>query len=112
MSWRTHVITNTVVVSNDVAKKLLTCGAEVTTYWEDVDDVVKNDHLVFIEDTMEHMDFLWEKEIQEVLKNARVEGDICFGRLEGDRAPRFWGYRFDGKGSMVELIGHISFKEV
>lgn len=66
-------------------------------------------YLRFIEDHMEHMDYV--NQILPQLLELKVKGDITFGSLEGDNNGCFWGYRFDGKGGMKHLTGSVSFKE-
>src|ERR1700744_356709 len=47
-------------------------------------------NLYFDCDHMEHMDFLWNKDLQQVLSEHKVTGTVCFGSLEGDNAGSFW----------------------
>ncbi len=55
------------------------------------------------------MDYVHKEHIQEVLKRNKVEGVIKFGSLEGENAGDFWGYEFDGKGGMKELVGEVKW---
>lgn len=116
MSWSIAEITNTVEITPKVAKELfkLVKGGKVEELWYSEDEVAYEGHLNFNIDHMEHMghmDYVWQKEVQAVLRKNKVKGDICFGSLEGDNAETFWGYRFDGKGGMVELNGEIKWEE-
>jgi hypothetical protein len=45
-----------------------------------------------------------------VLLRHKVKGDICFGDVEGSSRGLFWGYRFEGDGSMWELEAVLEFK--
>jgi hypothetical protein len=58
------------------------------------------------------MDFLSDPQVQEVLKKAKVEGEVTFYAPEGDNAGSAWGYRFDGLGGMVNLKGALTYTPV
>lgn len=111
MGWRIHEIKNTVKINSKIALDLYGCGADVCSAWEDECDfpslggIIDDGKLVFNPDHMEHMDYVWEPKIQEVLKRHKVKGDICFSSNDGDNKGQRWGYRFDGEGGMVKLTG-------
>ncbi|MFP5446682.1 MAG: hypothetical protein ACLGIY_24440 [Betaproteobacteria bacterium] len=63
-------------------------------------------YLNFDEDSMEHMDFVWNDEVLAVLADAKVNGRVTFGSLEGNNAGEFWGYDFKD-GLMTKLTGAI-----
>lgn len=110
--WTIHLITNSVKVTEKCAKDLLKAGKHDP--FEDLDDVLKygsKDKLFFNSDHYEHMDWLHEKKLQNVLKKHKVEGDITFADFEGDACGSMWGYRFDGKGGMTTLTGNIVWFE-
>ncbi len=78
--------------------------------WDSIEYITEDGKLSFNSDHMEHMDYLADSaEIVQVLTEHKVEGDICFGSLDGDNAGSFWGYRFDGKGGMKPLEGTIEW---
>lgn len=122
MAWSIFVLKNDVEVSNDVAKDLFEAqlydkknpsnGGE---YWNENLFITcrhRNQDksvLYFDPDWMEHMDFISDVQIQEVLKKHKVKGDICFGDLESSNEGRFWGYRFDGEGGMIRLSGYVDW---
>src|SRR5579863_3880705 len=66
--------------------------------------IINDGKLVFNYDHMEHMDYVWESEVLEVLCKYEVSGDICFTSHDGDNAGQEWGYRFDGHGGQVDLV--------
>jgi len=110
--WSIHETVNTVEISKECAKELFEAQAYENEIWSDAGDVAYKGKLCFNEDHYEHMDFIGNNEpMVEILKKHKVNGDICFGSLEGDNAGRFWGYRFDGKGGMVELKGVVMYEE-
>jgi hypothetical protein len=115
MSWSIENVINTVKISKSCASDIY--DAESYTFEEktyndtfgSVEDVTYKGKLLFNSDHGEHMDYVSNRKVQEALKKHKVKGDICFGSLEGDNAGQFWGYRFDGKGGMQELIGKIAW---
>jgi hypothetical protein len=125
MGWHINLVKNTVVITEQLAKELFEkandgrwdFGEPVTdsdildrgVAFKDKDGTLK---LYFDNDHMEHMDYLHDEDVQAVLKRHKVKGDVCFSSDDGDNAGSSWGYRFDGKGGMVELRGTRLFKEV
>ena len=111
MGWSIAELKNTVEISDECAQELFEKAN--SGIWYGVEDVkMGGDNLYFDPDHQEHMDFLWDGNAQAILKKHKVEGDICFGSLEGDNAGSFWGYRFDGQGNMTELKGNVSWDVV
>lgn len=118
MAWNICLIENTIVVTRGIAADLYAAqqaGKTLCCPWENENEII-NWHpirpkgvLHFEYDHMEHMDFLWDAKIQEILKQHEVEGVVKFGSLEGDNEGKFWGYEFDGKGGLVELKGTIEW---
>lgn len=117
MSWSIGLIVNTVKVSTKVAKELFKAqaydGEDEGDVWHSEDSVLDDEgHLYFDYDHMEHMDWLGVGDnLVDILKKNKVAGDVCFGSLEGDNDGSFWGYRFDGKGGMVQLEGKLVWTE-
>lgn len=113
MSWSIGLVENTVEISSKCAKELFKAqeksGAGI---WHSLEEVTYKGKVTFNPDHMEWMDWLGNNEdLVEILKKNKVKGDICFGSLEGDNDGEFWGYRFDGKGGMIELKGQVVYKE-
>jgi len=110
MGWHINLERNTVKITSQVALALYDCGADVCSAWKDECDlpelggIIYDGKLVFSPDHMEHMDYLWQPEVLDVLKRFKVRGDVCFSSSEGDNRGRRWGYRFDGEGGMVRLV--------
>lgn len=113
MSWSIGEMVNTVKISPKCAKELFEAqGGENGEIWSSLEDVTYKGKITFNPDHMEWMDWLSNhEELVEILKKYKAKGDICFGSLEGDNAGKFWGYRFDGNGGMVELTGRVVFEE-
>lgn len=110
MGWQISNIDNTVKISKALAKKLLETQ-EDDSLWYDLEDVAYNGKLLFNGDHMEHMDYLSnEDDIMKVLLDAKVEGRITFGSLDGDDFGCFWGFDFDGKGSVTRLKGSLTWE--
>jgi hypothetical protein len=126
MSWHISNIKNEVVINVKIARDLFKSDADICCTWNDNGKLTDEDlldylvgykgddgkyRLYFSDDHMEHMDFVDDESIQNVLKKHKVKGDICFASLDGDNAGTAWGYRFDGKGGMVHLKGELVFTE-
>jgi hypothetical protein len=60
--------------------------------------------LGFFDDHMEHMDYLWDDEIQKILADFKVNGRVCFMSAEGDNAGDYWGHDFKD-GVHTEIFG-------
>src|SRR5579872_1706754 len=113
MSWSIANIDNTVKITKKIASEVYKATEEdgsYSEYFDDVDGVSYDGKLYFNPDHSEFMDFLGDERIQEVLKKAKVKGDVTFGSLDGDNFGLFWGYRFDGNGGMVKLKGKIQWE--
>lgn len=114
MSWSIYEMVNTVDnIPNECIHDLFDEAQDYEgQIWADPKEVVDERGLLrFDPELMEHMDYLANDKAIRVLKRYEVEGDICFGSLEGDDAGEFWGYRFDGKGGMKKLKGRIVWEE-
>jgi hypothetical protein len=110
--WSISVCKNDVKVTVACAKELFKSQAYEDELWYDLDDVADKGKLMFNSDHMEHMDYLASHDkMVKILCKHKVKGDICFGSLDGDNAGSFWGYRFDGKGKVKDLVGSVEFKE-
>lgn len=124
--WSISNIHNTVALNKEQALIILknkTYKKLMGDYYGDADKPTQDDlleyyfeqyegkyHLMFLDDHMEHMDYVWQ--IEKELKKIKVEGDITFSSLDGDNAGKSWGYRFDGNGGMKKLQGILTFVEV
>lgn len=116
MSWSIGLVKNTVKISRKCAEDLCkgARAAHISEWymWENPGRVASKGYLMFSIDHREHMDYLSNYSfVIRVLKKHKVEGEICFGSLEGDNAGSFWGYRFDGQGGCVALKGSLKWKE-
>jgi hypothetical protein len=126
MSWRINLIKNEVIITTKIADELLALD-NAEEYFGDIEEVDTdyaldylvgymddegNNRLYFNPDNMEHMDYVSDKNVQNVLMRHKVSGDICFSSENGDNAGTAWGYRFDGKGGMIKLEGVRQWIEV
>jgi hypothetical protein len=110
MGWQINLVKNDVKIDAKTAQKLFNEAQDYEgELWYDIDDVTDyegDNTLNFDPDHMEHMDYLaTHDKVVEILKEAKVSGDICFASEDGDNAGEAWGYRFDGKGGMKILTG-------
>ncbi len=111
MGWHIALTKNDVEISSKCAKDLFEAQSYDGERWSELEYVTEDGKLAFDPDMMEHMDYLYDEDVQKVLKRHKVKGDICFTSVEGDNAGQSWGYRFDGKGGMTELAGDTVYKE-
>lgn len=123
MSWHIKLVTNTVEINKQIAKDLATCGADITYTWESESEELGLDILdhvglffdedskllIFNDDHMEHMDYISQQEVQDVLCAHKVKGTIGFISHEGDNQGEIWGYVFDGNGGCEKVDGAIGF---
>lgn len=116
MSWRVSVLKNTLRVDVAALDELRSVDDVVIDVYQDdydfeersVADKDGRTTLYFDEDHMEHIDWLWNDGVAEILTRHNAEGEVLFGQVEGDGGPRFWGYRFDRSG-MKKLHGEIAW---
>lgn len=110
MSWSIALLENTVEVSAKIAEELVKAQSYKGEFWSNGFEVTYKGKLYFNPDHSEHMDFLTDEKLLEVLTKNKVEGRICFASLEGDNRGEFWGYEFDGKGAVHALVGSLVFQ--
>lgn len=117
MGWHINLVKNTVKIDSEIALALYNCEACVADCWKGecsfpmLEGIIDGGKLVFNDDHMEHMDYVEDTYVQEVLKRFRVAGDVCFSSNDGDNRGQKWGYRFDGEGGMTLLKGKDVFSE-
>jgi hypothetical protein len=113
MGWHISLQINNVLISDECAADLLDQCPHIFKHYEDDDfDGVRNeDVLWFNYDHMEHMDYMRDKKVLDVLAKHRVNGDICFSSADGDNSGSNWGYRFKD-GIMIPLKGVVTYVEV
>jgi hypothetical protein len=108
MGWQINLIKNTVKVPNDYADALYEAAEEHFPHGSD--EVLNNGSLSFDYDSGEHMDYLHDDRVLEILKEAKVNGSIVFSSNEGDNRGTWWAYDFtDGvvshrDGKLKDLI--------
>jgi len=109
MGWSIALISNDVEISSECAKDLWKAVQKGDNPWYEEDEITWRGKLSFNSDHMEHMDYMWNPKIQEVLAKHKVNGDITFGSLDGDNRGQFWGYRFTN-GVLTKLTGKVVFE--
>lgn len=112
MGWHIHCVENTVKVTPELVQELILSETEIGFTWQDegadpIREVTRHGVLPFNSDHMEHMDYVWDKDVQRVLKRHKVKGSIAFVSHDGDNRNTQWSYTFDGKGGMKEVRGPI-----
>lgn len=116
MGWHIDLVENTVKVTKAAALAILNNeGCTIAGVVRDYDferpaedflgELLYEGKLQFNSDHMEHMDFVWEKEVIEALKASKAKGKITFSSADGDNRGQVWSYVFDGKGGFEYLKG-------
>lgn len=109
MGWNIGLEKNTVEINNKIAKELFKIDENI---WDSEEDVIYQNRLSFNPEHSEHMDYMWNEKVQNILKKHKVEGQICFTSNEGDNSGEAWGYEFDGQGNMFKIKGIIQWQRV
>lgn len=109
--WSIALLKNTLKVPPAARQELFQASeASGSEIWYTEKAVTDSKGIIqFNYDHMEHMDFLWNEEFQNILKAHCAKGSVRFGSLEGDNKGKFWGYYFDGKGGMRETYGSLTW---
>lgn len=99
--WSINLHYNSLKLTPTAIQKLFDSNPDF--YYDDISAVVDNDSYIYFEpDHMEHMDFLWDENVQNVICETKCDGVVIFGSAEGDNKGEFWGYRFVG-GKFEEI---------
>lgn len=93
MSWTVHVIDNTITVDESAQVSLEALPVHGDMFADGYGGVSRG-KLLFDDDAMEHIDYLCNPEIRDVLIAHGASGRVTFGALEGDNSGSFWGYEF------------------
>ncbi len=93
MGWNINLVENTVKVPEEFREKLFAAGQN-EHFFGAADDIMDDGELVFDQDSMEHMDYLWDRDILAVLAEAKVNGRVVFSSGEGDNAGEIWSHTF------------------
>ena len=105
--WTISLTKNTVKIPKKCAKELWTKIGD--TYFCSEDNVIdQNGYLRFNPDHYEHMNYLNDDQVIDILLKYPLEGDICFAYFNGDDIGKMWGYRFTNK-TMIPLKGEIVY---
>jgi hypothetical protein len=106
MSWSIAELKNEVAITEECARDLVKVLQELCVIedHENESSVYQDGKLYFNPDHSEHMDYLHNEEVLQVLKQHKVNGDICFGDVESEIC--FWGYSFN-QGKMTRLKGEV-----
>jgi hypothetical protein len=111
MGWKINLDKNTVKITSEIALALYNCGADVCSAWAHecsfpmmpgLEGIIYGGKLVFNPDHLEHMDYLWDPKVQEVLMRFKVEGIVGFSSNQGDNKGQKWSYHFDGAGGLTK----------
>lgn len=93
MSWSIDLQYNSVKLNEKAIQDLFDYRAE--NYDDDISYVVDEDgYIMFNPDDMEHMDFLWDHAVQNIITLNGCSGTVIFSSSEGDNKGQFWGWSF------------------
>ena len=106
MSEDIYVIGNTLRISTECALDLYKAVKKFYLF-DDPEDVTHKGLLNISDNARLKDNMLRDRDIQNVLKKHKVEGQVLFGIK--DESPSLWGYNFDGQGGMQELKGEIKW---
>lgn len=105
MSWSIDLQYNSLKLNEAAINALFEYRAE--NYDDDIDYVVDEDgYIMFNSDDMEHMDFLWDHAVQDIITLNGCSGTVIFSSSEGDNKGKFWGWVFS-----PELIDVLDKKQ-
>ena len=111
--WTIHLLKNTVKLTDEAKEEI--CKELVPDYFYDESDfdyAIEDDLLPFNSDADEHIDHL--NFTKDILVKHKVKGEVIFADFEGRSIDKiedcFWGYRFDGKGSVEDIKVKITFE--
>lgn len=114
MGWQINLVENTLVVPEAAIPDLREIAAGIDCDWgydEDADITDEDGHFIFSDDAMEHMDYMWNEELQVVLTKHKANGEVIFNSFQGDNRGQAWGYRFVN-GKLTELSGNAKTMEL
>lgn len=120
MSWTIWEVTNTLKIpakirnNPEFQKEFMEAWHEHHYEDDNIDYIISEDGILYFNpDDMEHMDYLWQEEIQKVLKKwLRLKKPAEIGFISENEPTEPYGYRFMPDGTIVQLIGKIVWKEV
>lgn len=107
--WSITCLDNTVIVNKEIAKELFENAN--SDYWYDLEEVIYDEKLTFNSDHNEHMDYISDDRVQNILKKHKVKGMIVFLSADGDNSGSLWAYDFDGNGNLSEKYIDLSKEE-
>lgn len=110
--WSINLITNTVEITKECAEDLMAFETTQGYSWDKyvfgdeawpTENFGEGGYLFFDDDAYEHMDYVHESELQEVLLKHKVNGEITFLDPETGNT---WGYRFMN-GICENIYGNV-----
>jgi hypothetical protein len=106
MGWSIGILKNTLEVTETIMARVIEVADDLGGY--EPRDLVYKGNICFIEDHMEHMDYLGDPNVLKVLKEEKVRGEVVFASMEGDNSGDWWRYAFDGEGNCVATGGLLA----
>jgi len=118
MSWKVHCFENTLRLTKKCAKELFKAQEYSDEYgdseggdvWYSVGDVTCGEFAYFNPDHSEHIDWIQDSRLLEILLKHKVKGFVSFADFEGGGGNEIWRWEFDGQGNVKQLKGTINFE--
>jgi hypothetical protein len=112
MGWQIKCLVNGLVIPINTAQEIEERAKKEKwpVDYEPVNWYRGQAYLRFDSDRQEHMDFLWQTDIQKFLLKGGCRGQVCFGSLDGDNSGEFWGYSFTD-GGVKNMVGCLEWDE-
>lgn len=108
---------NTLKITRECAEELYFNGLHEYYWPEDDEDSrlrqvydEKTGLIEFDTDAMEHQDFLFRDDVQDILEKHKASGEVLWTSADGDNCGSNWGYRFV-KGKCTKLKALLTWVE-
>jgi hypothetical protein len=111
--WRINLVENNLEISKECAEELMKIEDTYSLPWDDyhygedawpTENYGQGGNLFFDMGAYEHMDYVWNEDVQAILLKHKVNGQIIFNSFDGDNSGKAWGYVFND-GVCTEVKG-------
>jgi hypothetical protein len=106
MGWNINCLKNDLPITPEMARELNALEKSIGISVDETEG-----RIYFNMDHMEHMDYMWRSEVNEILLRHKANGEVCFNSADGDDAGCNWGYRYTD-GVLTRLTGVVHWVPV
>lgn len=108
--WHINLVTNSVEITKNCAEEIFqktkhAWGPEFGKDSWPTDTFGGGGYLYFNDDHFEHMDYVRNPDLQDILLTHKVNGEIIFNSFDGDNSGEAWGYVFKD-GTCTQVAGY------